>query len=108
MQLLPACWLQILVQKWRAPPDIVLLPVSGHAASPGMLAFILRKLRACIPLMVGAERLQRLYMRQAITIFGTHEGAARVQAFLFVRQMAGSLPGPVKDYAMKVTTVSPS
>ena len=71
--------------------------------SSGMLIFILRKLRASIPFLASFQRLQRKYMRQAISIFSTNEAAPRVQALVFIRQMATTLPGPAMDQAVKVT-----
>ncbi len=71
--------------------------------SSGMLVFILRKLRTSIPFMGYFQRLQRKYMRQAISIFSTNEAAPRVQALVFVRQMAVMLPEPAMDQAVKVS-----
>ncbi|BDA42546.1 Nucleolar complex protein 2 homolog [Coccomyxa sp. Obi] len=77
------------------------LHLLGHAMSSGMLIFILRKLRPSIPFLANFQRLQRKYMRQAIRIFSTNEAAPRVQALLFIRQMATTLPGPAMDQAVK-------
>lgn len=68
--------------------------------------FILRKLRVSIPFMASFQRLQRKYMRQAISIFSSNEAATRVQALLFIRQMATTLPAPAMDQAVKVTSFS--
>ena len=39
-------------------------------------------------------------------IFSTHEDTSRVQALLFIRQMAAILPEAVKNMAMKVRNMT--
>lgn len=63
--------------------------------------FTLRTLRASVPFLGAFQRLQRKYVRATIRIFGSSETAPRVQAFLFVRHMAATLPQPATDQALK-------
>ena len=63
--------------------------------------FTLRALRASVLFLASFQRLQRKYVRAAIRIFGSSETAPRVQAFLFVRHMAVTLPSPATDQAIK-------
>ena len=64
--------------------------------------FTLRALRAAIPFLASFQRLQRKYMRAAVRVFGTADTGPRVQALLFVRHMAASLPPPAIELAIKV------
>ena len=75
--------------------------LTGHATSPDMQMFTLRKLRTSVPLLGAFQRLQRKYIRAAVRIFGSSETAPRVQAILFIRHMATMLPPPATDQAIK-------
>jgi hypothetical protein len=66
-----------------------------------MQMFTLRKLRAAVPFLACFQRLQRKYMRAAIRIFGTADMGPRVQALLFARHMAATLPPPATELAIK-------
>ena len=79
---------------------------TGHATSPDMQMFTLRTLRASVPFLGAFQRLQRKYVRAAIRIFGNSETAPRVQAILFVRHMAATLPPPATDQAIKARPLS--
>ena len=66
---------------------------AGHATSPGMQMFTLRRLRPAIAWLGSFQRLQRKFMRHSLAIFSTSRTALRVQALLFIRQMATMIPG---------------
>lgn len=68
-----------------------------------MVVFMLRNLRTSVALLVVSERLQRTFMKRALSLFGGAEGAMRVQAILFICQMAVVLPPPMLSVAMKVS-----
>ena len=67
-----------------------------------MVVFLLRHLRPCIPFLVSSERLQRKCLKQVLQLFGEGKTRVRVQAVLFLRQMAVALPPPFLSLAMKV------
>ena len=75
---------------------------AGHATSPGMQMFTLRRLRPSIAWLGNFQRLQRKFMRHSLAIFSTSRTALRVQALLFIRQMASLIPNPAMDQALKV------
>lgn len=77
---------------------------AGHATSPGMQMFTLRRLRPSIAWLGNFQRLQRKFMRHSLAIFSTSRTALRVQALLFIRQMASMIPDPAMDQALKVRT----
>lgn len=67
-----------------------------------MVVFLLRHLRPCIPFLTSSDRLQRKYLKQVLQLFGDGKTRVRVQAVLFLRQMAIALPPPFLSLAMKV------
>ena len=71
-----------------------------------MVVFMLRHLRPSVPFLVCSERLQRKFLKQALQLFGGGATSVRVQAILFIRQMAVALPPPTLSLAMKVHTAS--
>ena len=71
-----------------------------------MQMFTLRRLRPAIAWLGNFQRLQRKYMRHSLAIFSTSRTALRVQALLFVRQMATLIPDPAMDQALKVRSSS--
>ena len=77
---------------------------AGHATSPGMQMFTLRRLRPAIAWLGNFQRLQRKFMRHSLAIFSTSRTALRVQALLFIRQMASMISDPAMDQALKVRT----
>ncbi|KAK9835130.1 hypothetical protein WJX81_000218 [Elliptochloris bilobata] len=68
------------------------------------LAHTLRRLRASAALLACSERLQRKYLRRALSVFLSGSAAARVHAFLFVRQVALAVPKPGLAAALKGVT----
>lgn len=68
----------------------------------GMLTFTLRRLRASVVLLAPFVKLQKKFLRQVLTIFGGADKAPRLQALLFIRQMAAMLPPPALELALKV------
>ena len=79
------------------------MALAGEMTDTAMVVFMLRNLRASVALLVVSERLQRTFMKRALSLFGGAEGAMRVQAILFIRQMAVLLPPPMLSVAMKVS-----
>ena len=69
-----------------------------------MQMFTLRRLRPSIAWLGNFQRLQRKFMRHSLAIFSTSRTALRVQALLFIRQMASMIPDPAMDQALKVRT----
>lgn len=67
-----------------------------------MTEFLLRHLRPSVPFLISSERTQRKFLKQALGNFGEGGMKSRIQAFLFVREMAISLPAPNLTLAMKV------
>ena len=67
-----------------------------------MLTFTLRRLRASVVLLAPFVKLQRKFLRQVLTIFGGADKPPRLQALLFIRQMAAMLPPPALELALKV------
>jgi hypothetical protein len=67
-----------------------------------MQMFTLRRLRPAVAWLANFQRLQRKYMRHSLAIFSTSRTALRVQALLFIRQMATLIPDPAMDQALKV------
>lgn len=68
-----------------------------------MLSFTLRRLRASVVLLAPFVKLQKKFLRQVLTIFGGADKAPRLQALLFLRQMAAMLPPPALELALKVS-----
>lgn len=73
-----------------------------------MLTFTLRRLRASVVLLAPFQKLQKKFLRQVLTIFGGADKAPRLQALLFIRQMAALLPPPALELALKVSPALPS
>ena len=71
-----------------------------------MAVFMLRHLRPCIPFLISSERLQRKYLKHMLRLFGEAKTKVRVQAILFIREMAVTLPGATISMAMKVVIQS--
>ena len=71
-----------------------------------MVVFMLRHLRPSVPFLICSERLQRKFLKQALQQFGGGATSVRVQAILFIRQMAVALPPPTLSLAMKVHAAS--
>ena len=67
-----------------------------------MIVFMLRHLRPCIPFLVCSNRLERRFLKHTLQLFGEAPTRVRVQAVLFIRHMAVSLPAPALSLAMKV------
>lgn len=68
-----------------------------------MLVFMLRHLRQSAAFLIVSDRLRRKYLKLLLQHFGEGESGTRVQAILFIRQMALLLPPPTMSLAMKVT-----
>ena len=68
---------------------------------PSMLAFVLRRLRASVVFFAPFAKLQRRVLKSALELFGSADAAPRVQAILFIRAMAISLPPPTMDTCLK-------
>ena len=75
---------------------------AGQMTEGVTLAFALRRLRASVPLLAPFDKLQRKFLKQALSVFGSAENAPRVQAILFMRAMAVQLPTPMLDSVLKV------
>ena len=73
-----------------------------------MLTFTLRRLRASVVLLAPFVKLQKKFLRQVLTIFGGADKSPRLQALLFIRQMAAMLPPPALELALKVSLSSTS
>ena len=68
------------------PPLLPLPPqVLRTVTDRGLLAFVLRRLRASVPLMLGMNKVQSKLLKQAVELFRDGERKARIQAFLLVR-----------------------
>ena len=78
---------------------------AGQMTEGVTLAFALRRLRASVPLLAPFDKLQRKFLKQALSVFGSAENAPRVQAILFMRAMAVQLPPPMLDSVLKVSGV---
>ena len=76
---------------------------AGQMTEGVTLAFALRRLRASVPLLAPFDKLQRKFLKQALSVFGSAENAPRVQAILFMRAMAVQLPPPMLDSVLKVS-----
>lgn len=99
----------LLKEGSEAPTEIaarvVVNPETMAAAEltdEAMTVFMLRHLRQSTAFLVVSERLQRKLLKHLLQLFGQGETAARVQAILFIRQMAVVLPPPTLSLAMKV------
>ena len=79
---------------------------AGQMTEGVTLAFALRRLRASVPLLAPFDKLQRKFLKQALSVFGSAENAPRVQAILFMRAMAVQLPPPMLDSVLKVSRVA--
>lgn len=76
---------------------------AGNMTNASMQAFILRRLRASAAFLRPFEKLTRKLLKAALQLFGTAEDhAVRVQAILFIRQVAIVLPQPALDMCLKV------
>lgn len=73
----------------------------GAMTDPAMSAFILRCARPSVPFLVCSERLQRKWVQAALKVFGGPDPGPALQAALFVRAAALSLPDPAPDAALK-------
>lgn len=82
--------------------------VAGQMTDSAMLTFTLRRLRASVILLAPFLKLQKKFLRQVLTIFGGADKAPRLQALLFIRQMAAMLPPPALELALKVSPALPS
>ena len=83
--------------------DTAVGPPAGNMTNAGMQAFILRRLRASAVFLRPFEKLTRKLLKAALQLFGTADDrAVRVQAILFVRQVAIVLPQPALDMCLKV------
>jgi nucleolar complex protein 2 len=67
-----------------------------------MLAFVLCRARASAVFLGPFEKLQRKFLKAALSAFGGADAAARLQAMLFIRQLAICLPQPALDSCLKV------
>ena len=81
---------------------------AGQMTDSAMLTFTLRRLRASVVLLAPFLKLQKKFLRQVLTIFGGADKAPRLQALLFIRQMAAMLPPPALELALKVSPALPS
>ena len=88
--------------------EVFCMGFAGHATSPGMQMFTLRRLRPAVAWLANFQRLQRKYMRHSLSIFSTSRTALRVQALLFIRHMATLIPDPAMDQALKVSPFASS
>ena len=79
---------------------------AGQMTDSAMLTFTLRRLRASVVLLAPFVKLQKKFLRQVLTIFGGADKAPRLQALLFIRQMAAMLPPPALELALKVSPPS--
>eukprot|EP00873_Tetraselmis_striata_P023861 jgi/Tetstr1/444125/TSEL_032023.t1 len=77
------------------------LHLLGTTTDPTLVAFILRRVRASMPLLGACERLQKMYLKAVLGIFGSSDSKARIQAILFLRQGALLLPDPALDTILK-------
>ncbi|GAB4817038.1 hypothetical protein N2152v2_004084 [Parachlorella kessleri] len=77
------------------------LHLLGQMTDAAMLAFILRRVRASTLFLAPYEKLQRKFLKLALQLFGSAESGPRVQALLFIRQMAFTLPQPALDNCLK-------
>eukprot|EP00891_Asterochloris_glomerata_P005532 jgi/Astpho2/5532/gw1.00079.30.1_t len=93
--------------KWKKVEPLVKsflgnsLHLLGQMTEGVTLAFALRRLRASVPLLAPFDKLQRKFLKQALSVFGSAENAPRVQAILFMRAMAVQLPPPMLDSVLK-------
>ena len=62
-------------------------------ADPSMTAFILRRLRPSVDLLVCSERLAKKTLKGALAAYGGADARAAVAGALFVRAYARALPG---------------
>lgn len=79
---------------------------AGQMTEPAMLSFVLRRARASVPIMGGADKLQRRLQKAALAVFGSADSGPRVQAALLVRAMALLLPAPALDNVLKVRNLT--
>ena len=79
---------------------------AGQMTDSAMLTFTLRRLRASVVLLAPFVKLQKKFLRQVLTVFGGADKAPRLQALLFIRQMAAMLPPPALELALKVSLPS--
>lgn len=78
---------------------------AAEQTDTAMIVFMLKHLRQSAAFLVASDRLQQRYLKHLLQIFGQAESAARLQAILFVREMAITLPPPMLSLVMKVTAV---
>lgn len=81
----------------------VFILTAAEMTDEAMTVFLLRQLRASIPFLICSDRLQRKYLKHVLSLFGQAQTKVRVQAVLFLRQMAVTLPPPFLSLAMKVS-----
>lgn len=67
----------------------------------GMISYILRRLRASIIFFAPFPKLQRRVLKSALEFFRSADSRTRIQAILFIRSMAISLPPPAMDDCLK-------
>lgn len=75
---------------------------AGNMTDASMQAFVLRRLRASAIFLSPYEKLKRKLLKQSLDLFGSADNAVRVQAILFIRQLALVLPQPALDLSLKV------
>lgn len=78
------------------------LRAAAEMTDEAMAVFMLRHLRPCIAFLISSERLQRKYLKHMLHLFGQAKTRVRVQAILFIREMAVTLLGTTISMAMKV------
>eukprot|EP01025_Chloroclados_australasicus_P056196 TRINITY_DN6911_c0_g1_i1.p1 TRINITY_DN6911_c0_g1~~TRINITY_DN6911_c0_g1_i1.p1 ORF type:complete len:742 (-),score=101.51 TRINITY_DN6911_c0_g1_i1:287-2512(-) len=67
-----------------------------------LIAFCLKHIRGCVPLLKFFDRLQQKYLQLCCRIFGKQEGIGpKVQAILVMREMSLKLDSPMLDKCMK-------
>ena len=97
-----SCGLQC--DKPRLPEIHTVNAPAGNMTNASMQAFILRRLRPSAVFLRPFEKLTRKLLKAALQLFGTAEDrAVRVQAILFVRQVAIVLPQPALNMCLKVS-----
>eukprot|EP00877_Chromochloris_zofingiensis_P001779 jgi/Chrzof1/11601/Cz06g01210.t1 len=77
------------------------LHLLSQMTESAMLAFTLRRLRASTAFLASFSKIQRRLLKTALQLFGSADNAPRVQAILFIRDMALTLPPPALDTCLK-------
>jgi len=77
------------------------LHVLVQMTDPAMLRFTLRRLAPSLPLLAPLPALQRRAINAAVALLGHDDGALRLQAALFVREAAVTLPAPALDVCLR-------